>query len=341
MTGGHGHVTPRPGGSPARCGGPRRCRECADELAALVTIPDQLVVEGGPGALKVVQADQFIRIPLALILSAPSSVFSLLDDMICILGQVHYRITGWDAASNSLTCNRIHTVMETIRGDATPEEIRADLAHRAAALQQEARDAFALMREPTDRVRLDPAVAFDMLHRIPDQRHADRLVVEARNALGEAATFDDVAISAAARHILSRLPRRGARLLADLRAELGGDPFLTQEEILRAAVARAIEQKIPLFPHTPLYDQPDADLSQSPRPADCDAYADLSDVKAPANVLIPEDWCARSFEVNEEIRVGDEHGRRAAAIVLGWSADSTATVVGPYLRITSTDKDLT
>ncbi|MEU8379005.1 hypothetical protein [Streptosporangium sp. NPDC048865] len=141
MSGGHGHVTPRPSGSPARCGGPRRCQECADELAALVTIPDQLVVKGGPGALKVVQADQFISLPLALILSAPSGVFALLDDMIRILGQVHYRITGWDAASNSLTCSRIHTVMETNRGNATSEELRTDRADRAAALQQVARSA--------------------------------------------------------------------------------------------------------------------------------------------------------------------------------------------------------
>lgn len=34
MTGGHGHVTPRPDGAKARCGGPALCGECAKELAA-------------------------------------------------------------------------------------------------------------------------------------------------------------------------------------------------------------------------------------------------------------------------------------------------------------------
>ena len=33
MIGGHGHVTPRPDGAKARCGGPGICRECALELA--------------------------------------------------------------------------------------------------------------------------------------------------------------------------------------------------------------------------------------------------------------------------------------------------------------------
>ncbi len=31
---GHGHVTPRPDGAKARCGGPALCPECARELAA-------------------------------------------------------------------------------------------------------------------------------------------------------------------------------------------------------------------------------------------------------------------------------------------------------------------
>lgn len=31
--GGHGHVTPRPDGARARCGGPRICPVCAKELA--------------------------------------------------------------------------------------------------------------------------------------------------------------------------------------------------------------------------------------------------------------------------------------------------------------------
>jgi len=31
---GHGHVTPNPDGSKARCGGPALCRECARELAS-------------------------------------------------------------------------------------------------------------------------------------------------------------------------------------------------------------------------------------------------------------------------------------------------------------------
>jgi hypothetical protein len=34
MLGGHGHVTPRPDGMLARCGGPQMCRECALEAAA-------------------------------------------------------------------------------------------------------------------------------------------------------------------------------------------------------------------------------------------------------------------------------------------------------------------
>ena len=34
MNGGHGHVTPRPDGQKARCGGPKICRVCAIELAA-------------------------------------------------------------------------------------------------------------------------------------------------------------------------------------------------------------------------------------------------------------------------------------------------------------------
>lgn len=33
MIGSHGHVTPRPDGNKARCGGPRICRVCALELA--------------------------------------------------------------------------------------------------------------------------------------------------------------------------------------------------------------------------------------------------------------------------------------------------------------------
>ena len=36
---GHGHVTPNPDGSKARCGGPRICSQCAKEAAALKTPP--------------------------------------------------------------------------------------------------------------------------------------------------------------------------------------------------------------------------------------------------------------------------------------------------------------
>lgn len=38
MTGGHGHVTPRPDGLTARCGGPSLCEVCARELAALAGV---------------------------------------------------------------------------------------------------------------------------------------------------------------------------------------------------------------------------------------------------------------------------------------------------------------
>lgn len=34
MTSGHGHVTPNPDGTKARCGGPALCPICAKELAA-------------------------------------------------------------------------------------------------------------------------------------------------------------------------------------------------------------------------------------------------------------------------------------------------------------------
>ncbi|MET7335863.1 hypothetical protein [Nonomuraea sp. NPDC005650] len=43
MTGPHGHVTPRPDDKKARCGGPRLCRKCADELAAVeAAAPEQI-----------------------------------------------------------------------------------------------------------------------------------------------------------------------------------------------------------------------------------------------------------------------------------------------------------
>jgi hypothetical protein len=35
---GHGHVSPRPDGQKARCGGPGLCSECAREAAALKTM---------------------------------------------------------------------------------------------------------------------------------------------------------------------------------------------------------------------------------------------------------------------------------------------------------------
>jgi hypothetical protein len=35
MTGGHGHVRPRPDGAKARCGGPALCKACQQELADL------------------------------------------------------------------------------------------------------------------------------------------------------------------------------------------------------------------------------------------------------------------------------------------------------------------
>ena len=35
MTGGHGHVTPRPDGARARCGGPGICAACAKEKSQL------------------------------------------------------------------------------------------------------------------------------------------------------------------------------------------------------------------------------------------------------------------------------------------------------------------
>lgn len=37
MTGGHGHVIPRPDGARARCGGPAICAVCAKELAQVKT----------------------------------------------------------------------------------------------------------------------------------------------------------------------------------------------------------------------------------------------------------------------------------------------------------------
>lgn len=40
MEGGHGHVTPRPDGQKARCGGPLACAECARELAEKMTLND-------------------------------------------------------------------------------------------------------------------------------------------------------------------------------------------------------------------------------------------------------------------------------------------------------------
>jgi hypothetical protein len=35
MTGGHGHVKPRPDGGKARCGGPAICKACQEELGRL------------------------------------------------------------------------------------------------------------------------------------------------------------------------------------------------------------------------------------------------------------------------------------------------------------------
>lgn len=37
MIGGHGHVTPRPDGQKARCGGPKICKECAVEQVTVLT----------------------------------------------------------------------------------------------------------------------------------------------------------------------------------------------------------------------------------------------------------------------------------------------------------------
>lgn len=43
MTGSHGHVTPRPDGQRARCGGPRICQKCALESAnKTAATPEQI-----------------------------------------------------------------------------------------------------------------------------------------------------------------------------------------------------------------------------------------------------------------------------------------------------------
>lgn len=69
------------------------------------------------------------------------------------------------------------------------------------------------------------------------------------------------------------------------------------------------------------------------RPADCDAYVALTGFAPRDQTVIPQAWCARLFRVDERIRVGDEHGRRATARVL----DDIR--VGVSLSILTSDED--
>lgn len=45
MIGSHGHVTPRPDGMKARCGGPRICSACARELASKPTAAPEEIAQ--------------------------------------------------------------------------------------------------------------------------------------------------------------------------------------------------------------------------------------------------------------------------------------------------------
>lgn len=62
MIGGHGHVTPRPDGAKARCGGPGLCAQCSQEQArkqpegkreqrVLLVKPGDLLLVGNAGEL--------------------------------------------------------------------------------------------------------------------------------------------------------------------------------------------------------------------------------------------------------------------------------------------------
>ncbi|WP_433357848.1 hypothetical protein ACQP25_44565 (plasmid) [Microtetraspora malaysiensis] len=137
----------------------------------------------------------------------------------------------------------------------------------------------------------------------------------------------DVALPTA-RDIVARLPMGGRRLLDEARDQLG--PDATDDDVTIRAAQIAIKTKAPMFERPPVYDSPD-----SPRPADCDAYLDLSTVTAPTNVTIREEWCARQFDTKELVVAGDEHGRRAVVKVLGWVLDreNPDLLYGPGVRV--------
>lgn len=58
MISGHGHVTPNPDGTKARCGGPAICSTCAMELAALKTVQKRPRTEGEARVLAVLLAHE-------------------------------------------------------------------------------------------------------------------------------------------------------------------------------------------------------------------------------------------------------------------------------------------
>lgn len=66
MTGGHGHVTPRPDGAKARCGGPAICATCRAEQAAasVATVTIEADASGAVAALTEMQTLLGVQRPL-------------------------------------------------------------------------------------------------------------------------------------------------------------------------------------------------------------------------------------------------------------------------------------
>lgn len=106
MDGGHGHVRPRPDGAKAKCGGPRMCCECAAELAALLSTPGGLDVQSIPGGIRVVRAEQNVRLRLETLTTA-APWMHVQGNYVRIADQVTYKVTDWDLAACALVCTRI------------------------------------------------------------------------------------------------------------------------------------------------------------------------------------------------------------------------------------------
>jgi hypothetical protein len=108
---GHGHVTPRPDGAKARCGGPALCHECARELAETgrpvrtgLSIAQNCEVWDVPADTRLDDdggrmTTRTVLIGGALVPAARLRRIGWLDQ----LGRVWLRSADWDGKGGSLT----------------------------------------------------------------------------------------------------------------------------------------------------------------------------------------------------------------------------------------------